>query len=1486
MTSQGVQIELLIADIDRLLAKKGNRLSRVLSHQTQEQRQVLQSVRSFLVSLQSDQANLSQASKTSGWGASSSPSSGSSPLELLEQQLGIQLQPLVQAVQADVESLQKQREALIQEIRQLEQRRLHDYSLVQQQAQQQQLIGEFLQVLKSRLSEAIPQEWENNWVESRQTPAPETAKQEPSKGQFPQTQPTTPPSLIVGNTGEPSTTKSPNPEPVSSSNSWQTPEQLEGMRRLTMELDQRLLALDTTVNVVFDALQRNIQGYHDSLNHALEKMHSKGVESEHLFNSIVNNMVQQVRQPTDIVNPPSYALLESQLEQKPPTSPVAPSATPLGSHNTIINPIQLPYAGVELPVKNQPLIGVPETEAAFIPSASLNYPPRSQSDDEEVVNTVIQPTESQHLTPISATPTPEYESLDQMPTTPDLVVTSAKGDRNTTPGSQKVTIDPVDELYATLFSSESWAVSAPASSPEPEKPAAAPVTILADTSSVVIAQAVTPNAGNIAPTAPIPQAIGSENITNTTNITSGKTPEIATGKQPPATDTIKSLTDLLVELGGRSSPSLTPAVAFTETFNPPLPDGNTGDALQLPTTTPEDLGKPPTDITDHSGQVRETPSAPPSTDDSLTIENFPTDQGQQPQPITEVTKAVVTSPTLGERLTTLFQNAKTKQQTSKTVPESPPLTDSSVVDIPHLSSLWDNPAPVPLSSQPPQPATSPEVSDEPEMAEDVPEDSLSPWQVSNYTAASKDENLLVTESQKASAMPEISLDEDMWQQLQEDLANLESPGNTEFSPAFREVDIPEAFTNSPGESPTVLWESPEDQEQKKKSEEDNQQVKPQQDDDIPAAVSGQFLPPPNSVWYLGIDLGSTGISAALLNTQRCEVYPLYWSGEDKQDTTSLKRYFRLPAVAELPAVGVPHEETSNQDSTIRVTPVLDDQQGGSLATISAPPIVATVAKYDVFAAHLKPHLQVGIPYISPTTKTWQPMLQFSKFSNVPLIWVRRTLSRLLSTINPHGNLHDSQLKARVSGLGSADLASILNHLEGVIFSCPSAWSEQYRFNVREAVLESNLVTSPEQIFFVEEAIATLLSELPQPDGTRIKLPTPDNYVREPRHWVVGDTLIINAGAVSTELALVNLPVKIENLTHSDFLLHSFAYAGDAIDQDIICQLLCNPRWRRSRFDEYDEESREASHWQPNIPGLDDMYWDSLQLEKLDLPRAGETDLMARIRLQQVLCSSLLGRAVMDAAIAVKLILQTQDACNLELADKRWLLRRQDLEAMVLVPYVQRLNRELNRLLVNRGVVTEAIHQVICTGGTAALGAITRWLRQKLPNATITQDLYSGESGSPACSRVAYGLAMLPLHPHVLEVARQQYSDYFLFAELLRVTPNRPITFGEIIRLLEERGINTYVCQQRLLSFLENQLPPGLVPNDVDSCWLTEHSRNNADYKALTAAPLFEKQGTLTFVPNTQQLLRLRRYLNWVIAGTHQSFDEPYTVNLETVVGNG
>ncbi|MBD2094418.1 hypothetical protein H6F90_04535 [Trichocoleus sp. FACHB-591] len=649
-------------------------------------------------------------------------------------------------------------------------------------------------------------------------------------------------------------------------------------------------------------------------------------------------------------------------------------------------------------------------------------------------------------------------------------------------------------------------------------------------------------------------------------------------------------------------------------------------------------------------------------------------------------------------------------------------------------------------------------------------------------------------------------------------------------------------------------------------------------------------------WYLGIDCGTTGFSAVLLDRVSQKLYPIYW--RERAGLEAETKSYRLPTAVYLPAQPL----TSNGLSETRVAVgsqaialALRDRDAIVVDTLALPG--ATELTPELFIQNIKPYLKVGIPHYATATDSWEPVIQWSDYRQIPLSWLQQALQSLLQTLNPVTS--NSDVVCGANGLDAPALKSALAQLEGVILGYPANWPDTYNFNLREAVLEAKLVSRPEQIFFVEDAIAAVLSELRNPNRSQWK----------------GGTLVINAGATTSEMVLVNLPDHLPDLTHSDFSLRSLPYAGNVIDQDIICQLL-HPQWfRQSRTANRSNVVETQWHWQAEASALDGLSWDSLGLDTIPLPIPGEPDLETRHRLQQRLESSPLGQGLLEAARHLKLILQHEEQFTFELGDQRWMIMRRQLESQVFLPFIQRLNRELNVLLSQTGLPMQAINQAICTGGTASLPAIARWLRQKLPNATIIQDTYQGDrslnigdktaysediddvttSGAAepktailgdrlvSCSRVAYGLAALPLYPQVLDLPRQQYGDYFLLLELLRAFPSQPVSIAGIMQLLERRGINTHACQLHILALLEGHLPPGLVPLEQDRNCLTESSKQYLDGHALTAAPLFLKEGNQVYRPNLEQCRRLQEYLSQVMANTKQTLEEPFAVNLSLAV---
>ncbi|MBD2138612.1 hypothetical protein H6F32_13670 [Anabaena sp. FACHB-1237] len=738
----------------------------------------------------------------------------------------------------------------------------------------------------------------------------------------------------------------------------------------------------------------------------------------------------------------------------------------------------------------------------------------------------------------------------------------------------------------------------------------------------------------------------------------------------------------------------------------------------------------------------------------------------------------------------------------------------------------------------------------------------------NYVMASPQDDLLSLLDNDLPNVPEIVLDEQQLQSLDQDLANFDldqslNKSANEVNSGIG-VDI-QQFTDVPKSVPQEQIQVEITDHLVRLLEEEKQDSLPQTTSQtITQEILQDALKTPenvdhnvdddvvNNTWYLGLDLGTTGISAALFNYDGLVVYPIYWSAAVQTIGTIFQQSFRLPAEVYLPSNVIPISEI-----------VGNNQQ--------------------LFSAQLKPYLHIGVAYQQERQK-WEPVLQLNEFSAGPLIWVVRSLSKLLLTLKSSQTSTTPALIANAVGIDHPTFSRIINNITGVICNCPSAANEQYRFNVREAILTSKLVEHGQQVLFVEEAIASLLPELDNTKIQPVQLSETQGFrdIKNNDHPILGNTLSINIGAISTEMTLIDIPTNLEGIRYKDFMLHSFSYAGKAIEQDIICQLLLPPKSRQPRLstDRSHNSTENPWHWQPSIPGLDGIQFSNLKLENLELPRVAEPDTLLRIRLQQKLESSILGQALLDAALALKLILQHQETFTLEFADQHWSLSRRDLESQIFVPFVRRLNRELNKLLVTRGIPTEAINQAVINGGVASIGTINRWLKQKLPNAQIIHNSYSTENGSPNCSRVALGLSMLPLYPQILNVPQQQYSDYFLFSELLKILPDRTLSFPEVLQLFENRGINTRICQQRLLAFLEGELPPGLIPAYTDNVWLTQQSQHNADYQAIASTALFTKQGNLSYRPNSQQVMLLVRYLEKIKSSTLQSLDEPCSINLQ------
>ncbi len=569
----------------------------------------------------------------------------------------------------------------------------------------------------------------------------------------------------------------------------------------------------------------------------------------------------------------------------------------------------------------------------------------------------------------------------------------------------------------------------------------------------------------------------------------------------------------------------------------------------------------------------------------------------------------------------------------------------------------------------------------------------------------------------------------------------------------------------------------------------------------------------------------------------------------------------------------------------------DPAQQVTVKSVGLEPLTL-LGRGEFLLQNFKLPLKVVIPYQREAAGTYEPLLQWSPSHAVSIALPLQAVRALLATLNPRNQgqkfgetaetldsamsaanlalLPVSDLICGASGLTAETLDAALLNLQGVILGTPAGWGNAYRFNLREAVLGADLVASGSQIFVVEDAIATLLAAVTPIANSTKALHAIDSPLREEAAPLTlnassfsGGTLILNAGAATVELALVELPSELQDLTRADFTCQSFGFAGDAFDQDIICQLLAkNETWGMS----------------------------------IDLPRPGYPDLPSRYQLQQQLQGSAFGLQLLDAARQIKVILQHQESFVLDIGQQHWDVKRRDLESLVLVPFVQQLNRELNALLSRAGMSPAGIDQAICAGGMGGWAAIARWLRQKLPNAIVVQDrdlevdrdisqihnskltsVFQSTNISGKSSLVACGLASLALYPQILDVPQQQYSDFFLLWELTQVLGRETLSFEEILQLLERQGVNTRTCESRIREILEGKLPAGLLPEEEDFMLLAEESRQNPDWEAILAEPLFFEDVSRGYRLNIEQARVVREYLSKLACFSQQKLLEPATI---------
>jgi len=474
---------------------------------------------------------------------------------------------------------------------------------------------------------------------------------------------------------------------------------------------------------------------------------------------------------------------------------------------------------------------------------------------------------------------------------------------------------------------------------------------------------------------------------------------------------------------------------------------------------------------------------------------------------------------------------------------------------------------------------------------------------------------------------------------------------------------------------------------------------------------------------------------------------------------------------------------------------------------------ATIEEGEIPIYQFKHFLKIGLPYRG--VSAWQPIMQWSSKQQLSLRWLIAALKSLLE-----------QIQTRAQHPQLPDLGLILLKLSGVVFGYPCNWSDTYILNVREAILKAGLVNQSEQVMAVEQAIAPALSLIHNQQITS------------------EITLLIDVGAVSTSLCMTKeVGTELQNLDRNKIHLLSFDYAGLSISQDIIATLF-HPHWQLIT-----NPNRHLCNF-----------------ENMQFPEVGDPAIAKRILLNQYLLSSEVGQQMLELADQVKIAFSKDinlDSWNEEILGQPLVVLRRELENLILQPFIQKINRELNMILSNVGIIGDDVRQVYLVGHTAHIPLLSRWISQKLPNVVVN---------TLVGSSVASGLAVAPLYPALHNVARQQYSDYFLLQEICRLNPTKPVNPTQLLKQLQMQGINIKVCRDRILTILQGDLPAGLFPwLEPEQAMVLEDPTLSND---LYAGKLFELETDGTYQPNVVKFQQLRVYLQAITSNMSQTLNEP------------
>ncbi|MDX1977253.1 MAG: hypothetical protein SFT94_06235 [Pseudanabaenaceae cyanobacterium bins.68] len=474
--------------------------------------------------------------------------------------------------------------------------------------------------------------------------------------------------------------------------------------------------------------------------------------------------------------------------------------------------------------------------------------------------------------------------------------------------------------------------------------------------------------------------------------------------------------------------------------------------------------------------------------------------------------------------------------------------------------------------------------------------------------------------------------------------------------------------------------------------------------------------------------------------------------------------------------------------------------------IELPLLDAIAEAYDpndvvgatISLSHFKSILTWALPYLSKDV--WQPQIQWQPQLRVSMQALLSGFQDLLSQLEiPR---------------------SVRSHLQYVVFATPVGWSDIYGLNLRQAALAAELVSQPEQVIVIDQAIASLLS-----------------------------TSIQNL-AIVIDISWDHMCLALMNRQNQAIASNSYDYGGFGIIQDTLTQLLYS-RWRNGK----------------------NLHRDACTLEHISFPGLASAEPLKRFLLRQELNQSEVGQQLWQVAVELieQIITTHQAEFSLQVAGFNFSVPRRELENQVLQLFVQRIYHQLNLLLVEAAVNPTEIAQVFITGKFADFSMLRNSLTQKFSQAEV-------RTLQP--DTTALGLAIAPRHFSKLNLCRQQYSDYFLLSELSSLSTTAIWSKETLLKTLQNQGVNVKACEARIVQILEGKNHQQLFPwlEFEHRVMFTD----SALHRELAQGRFFDQIEEDKFRPNTLQLQLLKAYFELISGYLHQNLAEPLTLKLIAV----